>query len=220
MDKARLLVERGGAELLIIDYVHLMHSSVNEKRYENRTQEIGEISRCLKALARELNIPVLALAQVSRAFESRPSKKLQLSDLRDGSLENDADLILFLSVAEADPSEAAGSPRLATISIAKHRNGPLRDLDVCFLPSATRFCDWPELSPPPIPQQPSAAAPTQASPSAEHFPRLQEIMARAIERRAKSGTVQPPSLEKLSEQGRALPIGAVLEDEEEDSASS
>src|SRR5712692_4506334 len=132
-DKARLLAERCGIELLIVDYVHLMLSSIHDRRHENRVQEIGEISRSLKALARELDIPVLALAQVSRAFEGRPSKKLQLSDLRDGSLENDADLVLFLSVAEADTTGTTTS-RLATISIAKHRNGPRAALDICFEP--------------------------------------------------------------------------------------
>src|SRR6266702_7693377 len=105
-DKAHVLVEHCGVDLLIVDYVHLMLSSINDKRHENRVQEIGEISRSLKALARELNIPVLALAQLSRAFEGRPMKKFQLSDLRDGSLENDADLVLFLSPSDL---EIAGS---------------------------------------------------------------------------------------------------------------
>src|SRR6266566_5221611 len=122
-DKAHLLVEHCGVDLLIVDYVHLMLSSINDKRHENRVQEIGEISRSLKALARELNIPVLALAQMSRAFESRPTKKHQLSDLRDGSLENDADLVLFLSVDEKETTGTA-TCQSATISIAKHRNGP------------------------------------------------------------------------------------------------
>ena len=145
-DKAHLLVEDCGAELLIVDYVHLILSSINDKRHENRVQEIGEISRSLKALARDLNVPVLALAQLSRAFEGRPIKKFQLSDLRDGSLENDADLVLFLSLNETDTSGTTSTPRLATISIAKHRNGPCADLDVCFQPDLTRFSDLPTLA--------------------------------------------------------------------------
>src|SRR5439155_3347562 len=130
-DKARLLVGHCGVDLLIVDYAHLMLSSIHDRRHENRVQEMGEISRSLKALARDLNIPVLALAQVSRAFESRPSKYFQLSDLRDGSLENDADLVLFLSVDEQETTGTAVC-QLATISIAKHRNGPRAELDICF----------------------------------------------------------------------------------------
>jgi replicative DNA helicase len=178
--KAHLLADRAGIQLLIVDYVHLMLSSVNDKRHENRVQEVGEISRSLKALARELDLPVLALAQVSRAFEGRPSKQLQLSDLRDGSLENDADLVLFLSVSEADTPSSANSPRLATISIAKHRHGPRADLDICYLPASTRFCDLQTL--PPVPERP-ATAPAPSSQRAKDFPRLQEIMARVTQGR-------------------------------------
>jgi replicative DNA helicase len=94
--RARHFVEAYGVQLIIVDYVHLMQSNVNGKRHENRVQEVGEISRSLKVLARELKIPVLALAQMYRAVENRPSKLPQLSDLRDGSLENDADVVLFL----------------------------------------------------------------------------------------------------------------------------
>lgn len=101
---------------------------------------LGEISRSLKALARDLNIPILALAQVSRAYEARPLKNLQLSDLRDGSLENDADLVLFLSRAEENLAVALAY-QLTTISIAKHRNGPRANLDICFHPASTRFFD-------------------------------------------------------------------------------
>ena len=153
-DKAHLLVEHYGVELLIVDYVHLMLSSINDKRHENRVQEIGEISRSLKALARELNIPVLALAQLSRAFESRPLKKFQLSDLRDGSLENDADLVLFLSPADLEIAGSTAAPMLVTIHIAKHRNGPRADVDVCFQPGTTRFHDLPTLTQPSTHEQP------------------------------------------------------------------
>jgi replicative DNA helicase len=145
-DKAHLMVKRCGVELLIVDYVHLMLSSINDKRHENRVQEIGEISRSLKALAREVTIPILALAQLSRAFESRPMTQFQLSDLRDGSLENDADLVLFLSPTHREMAGSIAAPQLFTIHIAKHRNGPLADVDVCFQPSSTRFHDLPTLT--------------------------------------------------------------------------
>jgi replicative DNA helicase len=169
-EKAHFLVQHSGAELLIVDYVHLMFSSINDKRHENRVQEIGEISRSLKALARELNIPVLALAQLSRAFEGRPIKKFQLTDLRDGSLENDADLVLFLSLSEIETSGITTGPRLATISIAKHRNGPCADLDVCFQPGLTRFSDLPTLA------QPSISVPPVPDQPLRKFSRLDDIL--------------------------------------------
>ncbi len=205
-DKAYLLVSHYGAELLIVDYVHLMLSDVHEKRHENRVQEIGEISRTLKVLARDLDIPVLALAQVSRAFESRPTKKLQLSDLRDGSLENDADLVLFLSVAEANPTGAT-TRHLATISIAKNRHGARADLDICFEPLSTRFSDLQTLSQPPVSQQPSFT-PKQTAP---HFERLRDIMARVPKRQRAHEKPEPFS------SSRELPQGYVLEDGEEES---
>ncbi len=211
--KAHLLADRAGIRLLIVDYVHLMLSSVNDKRHENRVQEVGEISRSLKALARELDLPVLALAQVSRAFEGRPSKKLQLSDLRDGSLENDADLVLFLSVSEADSPASAGNPRLATISIAKHRHGPRADLDICYLPASTRFCDLQTLPTPPAPERPAAVT-APAGQRAKDSPRLQEIMARVTQGgRTQTEAGSSPTI-TAAQSGRALPLGSVLEDEE------
>jgi replicative DNA helicase len=209
--KAHFLYERAGIQLLIVDYVHLMLSSVNDKRHENRVQEVGEISRSLKALARELDIPVLALAQVSRAFEGRPARKLQLSDLRDGSLENDADLVLFLSTSEADTPSGANSPRLATISIAKHRHGPRADLDICYLPASTRFCDLQPLTL--APERP-ATTQTPSSQRAKDFPRLQEILARVTqERQTLSETGSSPAITP-AHSSRSLPIGPLLEDEE------
>jgi len=180
-EKARHLVERCGVELLIVDYVHLMLSSINDKRHENRVQEIGEISRSLKALARELTIPVLALAQLSRAFEGRAIRKFQLSDLRDGSLENDADLVLFLTLAEIEASGTTASPMLATISIAKHRNGPRADLDVCFQPALTRFSDLPTLVQPEAYEQPSLSVPPGSVQPLRTFPRLNDILEQAIQ---------------------------------------
>jgi replicative DNA helicase len=211
--KAHLLYECAGIQLLIVDYVHLMLSNVNDKRHENRVQEVGEISRSLKALARELDIPVLALAQVSRAFEGRPSKRLQLSDLRDGSLENDADLVLFLSLSEADIQASAGNPRLATISIAKHRHGPRADLDICYLPASTRFCDLQTLPTFPAPERPSAVT-APSNQRAKDFPRLQEIMARITQGgRTPTETASSPVITP-TQGGKTLPMGSVLEDEE------
>jgi replicative DNA helicase len=212
-DKAHLLVEYRGVELLIVDYVHLMLSSINDKRHENRVQEIGEISRSLKALARELAIPVLALAQLSRAFESRPLKKFQLSDLRDGSLENDADLVLFLSLAETEMTEITAAPRLATISIAKHRNGPRAELNVCFQPGSTRFHDLPTLSQTSTQEQPTSAVPAPTDQPPGQFPRLLDLE-QAIQRQEQPGFVpQIPSLR------RDLPQGYVLDEVEADSES-
>jgi replicative DNA helicase len=205
-NKAYLFVKHCGVELLIIDYVHLMLSNILDKRSENRVQEIGEISRSLKVLARELDIPVLALAQVSRAFESRPTKKLQLSDLRDGSLENDADLVLFLPVNEKNSTDSSAR-HSATISIAKHRNGSRADLDICFEPRSTRFYDLETLSPKPVSKQPSFSS-KQTKPQLE---RLQDIMARMPKRQTTQENPKPFSSR------RELPRGYVLEDGEVES---
>src|SRR5437588_5627723 len=156
-----------------------MVSRIHAQLRENRVQEIGAISRSLKVLARELNIPVLALAQVSRAFESRPTKKLQLSDLRDGSLENDADLVLFLSVDEQETTGTAVC-QLATISIAKHRNGPRAELDICFYPGSTRFRDLRTLSQLSSQEKPSSSVPTSPDQPLRQFPRLKDISEQAM----------------------------------------
>jgi len=213
-DKAHLLVKHCGVELLIVDYVHLMLSSINDKRHENRVQEIGEISRSLKALARELAVPVLAMAQLSRALESRPLKKFQLSDLRDGSLENDADLVLFLSLAEAETLGITGAPQLATIRVAKHRNGPRANLDVCFQPSSTRFHDLPMLSQTATQEQPISAVPTSTDKSHKHIPRLKDILEQAIQRQEK-----PKFVPKNLSHRRELPQGYVLDEMEADNES-
>jgi len=211
-DTAHMFVERYGVELLIVDYVHLILSSIQDRRRENRIQEIGEISRSLKALARELNIPVLALAQVSRAFESRPNKKFRLSDLRDGSLENDADLVLFLSVDEKETTRTAVC-QLATISIAKHRNGPRADLDICFYPGSTRFRDLRTLSQLSSQEKPSSSVPTSPDQPLRSFPRLKDILEQTMQRQPKREML------KSSSERRELPRGYVFGDEEEESES-
>jgi replicative DNA helicase len=123
--KCRRLRTRGQLDLVVIDYLQLMST---ESRFENRVQEVGYISRQLKLIARELNVPVLAAAQLSRAVEMRADKRPVLSDLREsGSLEMDADVVLFLHRLE-EPDEAG----ITEVIVAKHRNGPIGRVDVLF----------------------------------------------------------------------------------------
>lgn len=136
--KARRLHAEHGLDLLIIDYLQLMTSS---RRTDNRVQEISEISRSLKGLARELNIPVVALAQLSRAVESRQSRVPMLSDLREsGSIEQDADIVMFIYREDVyDPeTEKKG---IADIIVAKHRNGPVGTVHLRFFDRTARFAD-------------------------------------------------------------------------------
>ncbi len=138
--KARRMKAEHGLELLIIDYLQLMRGRA---AMESRQQEISEISRSLKALAKELGVPVVALSQLSRAVESRATRDFrpQLSDLREsGALEQDADLILFLyrqSLYKEDlpPDEV----NVADVIIGKQRNGPVGTVKVVFLPQYARF---------------------------------------------------------------------------------
>ncbi|TME67578.1 MAG: replicative DNA helicase, partial [Chloroflexi bacterium] len=135
-------------DLIIVDYLQLMQSmSGSGKRNENRVQEISEISRNLKSLARELNVPVLALAQLSRAVESRQSKVPQLSDLREsGSIEQDSDIVMFIYRDDVYNPETERK-NIADIIVAKHRNGPVGTISLYFQASQTRFHDL-ELTPP------------------------------------------------------------------------
>ena len=146
--KARRLQAEHGIDLIIVDYLQLMQSVLGSgKRNENRVQEISEVSRNLKALARELNLPVLALAQLSRAVESRQSKVPQLSDLREsGSLEQDADIVMFIYRDDIYNPESERK-NIADIIVAKHRNGPVGEVSLYFQASQTRFRDL-ELTPP------------------------------------------------------------------------
>ena len=117
----RLYVEHG-LDLIMIDYIGLMSG---DRRSTNLNNEISEISRGLKKLARELDVPVLALAQLNRSVEQRENKRPRLSDLRDsGSLEQDADVVLFIYRDEYYNPETTETPNIAEIEIAKHRNGP------------------------------------------------------------------------------------------------
>jgi replicative DNA helicase len=137
--KARRLRQSvGQLDLIIVDYLQLM--SGGGKRFENRTQEVSAISRGLKALAKELQVPVVALSQLSRAPESRGGDhRPQLADLREsGSIEQDADLVMFIFREEVykDDPELQGR---AEIIIAKQRNGPTGKVNMAFLKSSTRF---------------------------------------------------------------------------------
>src|SRR5690242_15055980 len=145
--KARRLASEQGVDLVIVDYLQLMQSTVGGKRNENRVQEVSEISRNLKGLARELNVPVLALAQLSRTVESRQSKVPQLSDLREsGSIEQDADIVMFIYRDDVYNPDSERK-NIADIIVAKHRNGPVGEVSLYFQASQTRFRDL-ELTPP------------------------------------------------------------------------
>ena len=146
--KARRLHAERNIDLIIVDYLQLMQSmSGSGRRNENRVQEISEISRNLKSLARELNVPVLALAQLSRAVESRQSKVPQLSDLREsGSIEQDSDIVMFIYRDDVYNPETERK-NIADIIVAKHRNGPVGTISLYFQASQTRFHDL-ELTPP------------------------------------------------------------------------
>lgn len=133
--KARRLKAEAGLDLLMIDYLQLMSG----RRAENRVQEVSEISRGLKALARELNVPVIALSQLSRAVEGRQSHVPMLSDLREsGSLEQDADIVMFIYREETYDKDT-DKKGVAEIHFAKHRNGPLGVIPLRFEARTTRF---------------------------------------------------------------------------------
>ena len=128
--KARRLMLEYDIDMLIVDYLQLAHGRTRD----NRVQEVAEISQGLKNIARELKIPVLALSQLSRAVESRGEKIPQLSDLREsGSIEQDADVVMFLYRKDEDIHESV------SIRIAKHRNGPIGDIDLYFRGARMKF---------------------------------------------------------------------------------
>lgn len=140
--KARRLKNERGLDLIIIDYLQLMQGKASRNPSEvNRQQEISEISRSLKALARELNIPVIALSQLSRNVELRADKRPLLSDLREsGSLEQDADIVMFLYREEYYNQETE-NVNIAELIVAKNRNGPTASLKLHFARECMRFAD-------------------------------------------------------------------------------
>ena len=136
--KARRLKSAHDVQLIIVDYLQLIQSY--KKNSENRQQEISEISRSMKALARELNIPVMVLSQLNRAAENRPDNRPKLSDLREsGAIEQDADVVVLLLRREYYNAEDC--PGEAEVIIAKQRNGPTGDVKLSFISEITRFRD-------------------------------------------------------------------------------
>lgn len=143
--KCRRLKREHGLSLVIVDYLQLMRSS---KKTENRTQEISEIARSLKGMAKELGVPVIALSQLNRGVENRDNKRPQLSDIREsGSIEAEADLVIFIYRDDyykdrEHPEEANSDPErleVAELLIAKHRNGPTGTVKLGFFPGYAKF---------------------------------------------------------------------------------
>jgi replicative DNA helicase len=126
--------------LIVVDYLQLMSGTQHDRGSDNRASELGEITRALKLLAKELKCPIIALSQLNRKVEERTDKRPMMSDLRDsGSLEQDADLVLFIYRDEYYTKEACKEPGVAEIIIAKHRNGPTGPIKLAFLSQLTRF---------------------------------------------------------------------------------
>src|SRR5207302_9418266 len=155
--RARRLKRQRGLDLLVIDYIQLLSGSTR-RALEGRVQEVTEITTSLKALAKELNVPILALSQLSRQVESRDDKRPQLSDLREsGSIEQDADVVLFVFREEyylANKEPRAGTPEYekwqldmslvhgkAEVIIGKQRHGPTGTVELQFEAAVTRFGD-------------------------------------------------------------------------------
>jgi replicative DNA helicase len=138
--KARRLMAEHGLSVLAVDYVQLM---TGRGRFENRTLELASISRNLKGLAKELNVPILLLSQLSRAPEARSDKRPQLSDLREsGALEQDADVVVLIfreEMYKADKTESAETDGTAELIIAKQRNGPTGTVRTAFIAGQTKF---------------------------------------------------------------------------------
>lgn len=140
--KARKLKAQHGVDFLVIDYLQLLHSG---KRHENRHQEVSEISRALKALAKELEIPILALSQLSRGVDSRMDKRPMLSDLREsGAIEQDADVIMFI-YRDVVYNPDTENPAAAELIVGKQRNGPTGVVNLHFLKEVMKFEDAPEV---------------------------------------------------------------------------
>lgn len=136
--RARRLKAEHGLDLIVVDYLQLMQGSSKSSHSDNRQQEVSEISRSLKALARELNVPVLSLSQLSRSVEQRAVQRPMLSDLREsGSLEQDADIVAFLY--REDYYKPDTEKKHTELIIAKHRNGPVDTVNLFFDKKCTKF---------------------------------------------------------------------------------
>jgi len=135
----RLKTQRPDLGLVVVDYMQLMTSGLSA---ENRVQEVSQISRSLKVLARDLEIPIIALSQLSRAVEQRHDKRPVLSDLREsGSIEQDADLVMFIYRDEYYNPDDSPDQGLAEVILAKHRNGPIDKLKLSFMSRYAKFAD-------------------------------------------------------------------------------
>lgn len=140
--RVRKIRHEHGLSLVVIDYLQLMQGTRSKYSEQNRQQEISEISRNLKAMAREFNVPILALSQLSRNVEMRAEKKPQLSDLREsGSLEQDADIVMFLYRDEYYNRDDSDNQNIAELIIAKNRNGPTTSIRLQFNKDILRFGD-------------------------------------------------------------------------------
>lgn len=138
--RARRLQEEGGLDLIVIDYLQLMQGDPGHRGNDNRQQTVTEISRGLKALARELGVPVLALSQLSRSVENRQCKQPMLSDLREsGSLEQDADIVMFLYREDYYKGADDTPSHITELIVAKHRNGPTGRVTLFFKEDCTKF---------------------------------------------------------------------------------
>ncbi len=170
--RARRLKRKYGITLLVVDYLQLLNGTPGRKSSENRTQEVSEITRGLKSIAKDLNIPVLALSQLSRNLENREDKRPQLADLREsGSIEQDADVVMFVYrdeyyLSREEPSQKASeethkfeerhaqwqqalnaSKNVTDVLISKQRHGPIGNVKLYFDPNFTRFRDLSNMTP-------------------------------------------------------------------------
>jgi replicative DNA helicase len=154
--KARRMFQQFGIKLFVIDYLQLLNST--SRRAENRQQEIADISNGIKALAKELNVPVIVLSQLNRELEKDKNRKPRLSDLREsGAIEQDADLVGLLYKAQSgDDDDGGGMQEQEAIPvnlyIAKQRNGPTGDVNLTFLKAYTRFESAAKVSADDVPQ--------------------------------------------------------------------
>ena len=145
--KARRMRRRPGLSLIVVDYLQLMQGSGGE----NRQQEIANISRSLKNLARELEVPVIACSQLNRSLEAREDKRPRLGDLREsGAIEQDSDVVMFIYRHEYYHPEATETKGMAEVQLAKHRAGAVGRVEMTFLPEYTLFADLGRAAPAPL----------------------------------------------------------------------